>query len=124
TSRLPTYSASSQPRKPSRTKDYIEAALAVVESDIASAFHKAREVFGGLVKGDATDVRAPFEAFPALTPKDVDGGLSTECSAKASMAGSSAVFFRPSNVGGDNYVLKAELDVSGGMEHLGDPATI
>lgn len=106
--------------EPSRTRDYVTAALKTKGGRTATTGDNCHEDFGG-VRG-ANDYKSAFVVGTAYEPYDVkdDAGqkacfslVITDSAKFPRRFGKAGVLFRPSFVAGDAYQLRADLDFSG-----------
>ncbi|MFZ6181658.1 hypothetical protein [Nannocystis pusilla] len=105
-----------QPDRPSRTKDYVDAAVQALGGAVASTYHNARSIVGGIVTGIAvSDVVAALEACAPYPAANVPTGLETRPHVDPnhkSCAPQSVVYLHASRVAGDSFKLAAALDLS------------
>lgn len=108
------------PTQPSRTQEYINAAHTAAANAVNSTYHNARAAVGGLITGNAAaDAGCVFGAVDGIVHQAVNDGVLTggpsrpELLADSGLASATRTYFQPSNLGGDNYTITAELDQSG-----------
>ncbi|MBL8943145.1 MAG: hypothetical protein JNK45_08370 [Myxococcales bacterium] len=114
TSALPSYAAD----RPNRTREYVNAAKAAIPAStgIATTRHNTFATFGGVVSADAdATATAVFAACPPFRDASVVGevGTQSDTTPNPSTASFTQVFFRPSNIAGDNFTVSATLDQGG-----------
>lgn len=103
----------STPGRPSRTKNYVDRAIADVAHAVASNYHNARTAVGGTIAGAPADALAAFAPCAAFQNQSANAPFETWSpvnAAHASEASRTCVLFHPSNIAGDNYKLTATLD--------------
>ncbi|MEM9457199.1 MAG: hypothetical protein AAGF11_23680 [Myxococcota bacterium] len=108
--------------EPSKTRKYVEKCLKLESGRTGSNGDNAPKTFGGIRVSAATNYETPFLLGDKLLPYEVkkDAGNKVVYStahddpAKHPAArGTAGVYFRPSNIGGDDYKLRAEIDFQG-----------
>jgi len=108
--------------EPSKTRAYVEKSLKLKGGRTATEGDNCHKDFGGIRDAPAANYEAPFLVGTAYEPfkLEKDAGqkvcFSTAFDDAAKFknrVGQAGCFFRPSNVAGDSYKLKAELDFTG-----------
>jgi len=110
------------PGRPSRTRAYVELGLKLQGGRVGTVGDNCYKDFGGIRDAAASDFETPFLLGTSYEPFEAkkDGGQKV-CFTKThddpatfpNRRGRTGIYLRPSNIAGDAYKLRAEIDFTG-----------